>query len=118
MRTLHEGMIERYKRNDEQGYHELNQAFHQVIFEATGNKTLCETYATLQIRLNSLMFATPKAPPRWAEALDDHRCMMEALEAQDGDRFALIARRHIRHKADVVQMALDAIEMRPGGVAN
>jgi DNA-binding GntR family transcriptional regulator len=118
MRSLHEGMIDRYQQRDEETYHVLNQAFHQTIFDATGNKTLCEAYATLQIRLNSLMFATPKAPPRWAEALDDHRCMMEALEAQDGDRLAVIARRHIMHKADVVQIALDAIETRPSVVAN
>lgn len=114
MRAMHQKMIAYYQQRDEQRYHELNDAFHQVVFEAAGNKALRETYNMLLTRLKSLMFATPKAPPRWAEAIDDHERMMEALESQNGEEFAAIARRHTRHKADVVRMALDAIEARSG----
>jgi DNA-binding GntR family transcriptional regulator len=72
----------------------------------------------LQTRLRSLFFVTPKAPPQWADAVEDHQEMMTALEARDGVRFASIARRHIRHKADVMRIAFDALEARADAKLN
>jgi len=108
----HGQMVEHYRGGDKQRYNELNRSIHDAIFEAAGSKTLCETYNMLQTRLRSLMFVTPKAPPEWAAAVDDHEQMKAALEARDGVQFAAIARRHIRHKADVVRIALDVLEER------
>jgi hypothetical protein len=42
--------------------------------------------------------------------------MMEALEAGDRAQFAQIARRHIRHRAEVMHMALDMLEVRTSRV--
>ena len=112
IRNIHTQMVERYRSGDKKSYNELNRAFHDAIFEAANNKTLSETYNMLQTRLRSLFFVTPKAPPQWAEAVEDHEEMMTALEGHDGVRFAAIARRHIRHRADVMRIALDTLEAR------
>jgi DNA-binding GntR family transcriptional regulator len=112
IRTIHTQMVERYRSGDKQSYNELNRAIHDAIFEAANNKTLRETYNMLQTRLRSLFFVTPKAPPQWADAVEDHEEMLAALEAHDGVRFAAIARRHIRHKADVMRIAFDTLEAR------
>jgi hypothetical protein len=42
--------------------------------------------------------------------------MMAALEARDGVQFAQIARGHIRHKAEVMRIALDTLEARADDV--
>jgi DNA-binding GntR family transcriptional regulator len=112
IRNIHTQMVERHRSGDKKSFNELNRAFHDAIFEAANNKTLSETYNMLQTRLRSLFFVTPKAPPLWADAVEDHEEMIAALEAQDGLRFAAIARRHIRHKADVMRVALDTLEAR------
>jgi DNA-binding GntR family transcriptional regulator len=112
IRNIHTQMIERHRSGDKKSFNELNRAFHDAIFEAANNKTLSETYNMLQTRLRSLFFVTPKAPPLWADAVEDHEEMIAALEAQDGLRFAAIARRHIHHKADVMRVALDTLEAR------
>jgi DNA-binding GntR family transcriptional regulator len=118
LRNIHTQMVERYRFGDEESYGELNRAIHDAIIAAASNKTLSETYNMLQTRLRSLFFVTPKAPPQWADAVEDHQQMMAALEVRDGVRFAAIARRHIRHKADVMRIALDALEARADATLN
>jgi DNA-binding GntR family transcriptional regulator len=112
IRCMHTQMVERYRAGDKQSYSELNSSIHDAVFAAAGNKTLSETYNMLQMLLRSLYFVTPKAPPRWAEAVEDHEEMMTALEAKDCARFAAVARRHICHKMDMMWIALDTLEAR------
>jgi DNA-binding GntR family transcriptional regulator len=112
LQALHTQMVERYRAGDMQSYSEFNSSIHEAILEAAGSKTLRETYNMLQTRLRSLYFITPKVPPRWAEAVEDHEEMMVALQAKDCARFAAIARHHIRHKMDMMWIALDALEAR------
>lgn len=118
LRNIHAKMVERYRCGDQESYGELNRNIHDAIVAAAGNKTLSETYNMLQTRLRSLFFITPKAPPQWADAVGDHEEMMTALDARDGVRFAAIARRHIRHKADVMRIALDTLEVRADAKLN
>jgi DNA-binding GntR family transcriptional regulator len=109
---MHRQMVDRFRIGDKQLYNDLNRAIHDSIFEAADNKTLSETYNMLQARLRSLFFVTPKSPPQWAAAVEDHEQMMAALAARDGAQFAAIARRHIRHKVDVMRLAVDVLEAR------
>ena len=53
-------------------------------------------------------------PPRWREAVEDHRRMIEALEDRDAAAFARLAREHTRHQAEVVHQALQAWERKLG----
>jgi DNA-binding GntR family transcriptional regulator len=110
IRSLHMQLVEHYHAGDQQSYGEINQAIHDAVFEAARNRMLSDTYNVLQTRLRSIFFVTPKAPPQWADAVADHEAMMTALEEKDGSRFAAIARRHIRHKADMIRIALDTLE--------
>jgi DNA-binding GntR family transcriptional regulator len=112
IRNMHTQLIEHYRAGNEQSYSEINRAIHDSILETARNKALSDIYNMLQTRLRSLFFVTPKVPPQWADAIADHEAMMAALEERDGSRFAGIARRHIRHKADMVRMALDTLETR------
>jgi DNA-binding GntR family transcriptional regulator len=112
IRSIHAQMVERYRSGDQQAYSDLNRSIHEAVFSAAGNKTLSETNNLLQTRLRSLFFITPKTPPHWADAVEDHKEMMAALEARDGARFAEIARRHIGHRRDMMRIALDTLEAR------
>ncbi|MBO0736941.1 MAG: GntR family transcriptional regulator [Alphaproteobacteria bacterium] len=112
IREMHTQLVEHYRSGNQQSYSEINRVIHDSIFEAAGNKALSDIYNMLQMRLRSIFFVTPKVPPQWADAVADHEAMMTALEDRDGARFAGIARRHLRHKADMVRIALDTLETR------
>jgi DNA-binding GntR family transcriptional regulator len=112
IRSMHTQLIEHYRSGNQQSYGEINRAIHDSIFEAARNKALSDVYNMLQTRLRSIFFVTPKVPTQWADAVADHEAMMTALEERDGAQFARIARCHIRHKADMVRIALDTLESR------
>jgi DNA-binding GntR family transcriptional regulator len=112
IRGIHIRMIDAYEAGDEQSYSDLNHAVHAALFEVAGNTSLSETNNVLETRLRSLFVVTPKTPPHWADAIQDHVEMMAALEAKDGERFTLIARRHISHKLDMTRIALDRLAAR------
>jgi DNA-binding GntR family transcriptional regulator len=118
IRSTQRQMVEHFRRGESQPYRELSRALYEAIFEVSDNKTLSEAYSILQARLSSLLLISPKSPPQWAAMVEDHEQMLAALEAGDGARFAQIARGHIRHKAEVMHMALDMLEAEAANVTD
>jgi DNA-binding GntR family transcriptional regulator len=131
IRRTHRQMVEHFQRGEWRPYAELNRGFHKAFFEAANNKTLSQTYNRQQARLNSLLPSSSVAEARqqmcqmfqisfqnstgrahWAAAVEEHEQMLAALEAGDGAQFALIARGHVRHRAEAVHMAVDVLEAR------
>jgi DNA-binding GntR family transcriptional regulator len=112
IKTTHAQMVEHFSRGEKLPYNKLNRSIHDAIFEAADNKMLSETHNMLEARLSTLLFSAPKSPPRWAVAVEEHEQMLVALEARHGAQFARIARVHIRHKAEVMRIALDTLDTK------
>jgi DNA-binding GntR family transcriptional regulator len=128
--STHRQMVEHFSRGERRPYAELDRAYHNAIVEAADNKMLSENYNMLQARLSSLLpiqsgrwpqqmrqmfqtaFQNGTHRAHWAAAVEEHEQMLAALEAGDGAQFAQIARKHIRHRAEVMHMALDMLEVR------
>ena len=113
-RSAHRQMLENFCHGEKLSYYKLNGVIHEAIFEAADNKMLTETHTKLQTRLNTLLFVAPSSPPRWTEAMEDHNQMLAALEERDGAKFAQIVPRHVRHRAEMMQIALETLESRAG----
>ena len=69
--------------------------FHQALVDSAGNAVMTEVYATLQpiILQSRLYFSTQSDDTRLEEVLGEHRQVLEAFEAGDGEaaRAALVA---------------------------
>jgi DNA-binding GntR family transcriptional regulator len=132
IKSTHRQMVEHFRRGERRPYAELNQVFHNAIFEAADNKPLSETYNMMRARLSSLLpgqpgrwsqqvrqmfqtaFQNSTQRTHWAAGVEDHEQMLAVLEVGDGVQFAQIARRHIRRRAEVMHMAIDMLEARAG----
>lgn len=112
--AMHEQMVEHFRRHEAEPYVKLNRAIHAAIFRIADNSTLTSLHGMVERRLLSLLAIPDEPPPRWDEAVADHERMMIALKAKNGTSLALIAREHVRHKADVAKEALDKLERRAG----
>jgi len=80
---------------------DANREFHLAIAAASGNDRLVRSIAALfdeMIRLVALGFNAPDDNPQIA---DDHRQLVEALDAGDGKLAAKITRRHIEKFRDM-----------------
>lgn len=82
-----------YDRSDRDAIVSLNDRFHDEVARMSGNHTLRELtlHVSKQVAWLVASFAgTPRAPH-----LDDHRQLVEALEAADVPRAELLARQHV-----------------------
>lgn len=73
----------------------LDMDFHLEIVRASGNRFLAQTQGVLNEILAEGMQSTLHMPGRLEEARVEHRRIMDAILAGDGDEAAAAARRHI-----------------------
>jgi DNA-binding GntR family transcriptional regulator len=99
-------MLACHARKDLPAYYRLNQAIHQRINRAAGNRLLSEVYARLNLRIQNLRFRSNFDAEKWATAAQEHTNMVAALEARDGARLAFVMRAHLANKAEAVLQSL------------
>jgi len=74
----------------------LNRKFHDLLNQASGNRTLAELIANLTLRVErGTDFAQAR---RRAAAQEEHEAILEAMEAQDSDAAEKAVHTHLRHQ--------------------
>jgi DNA-binding GntR family transcriptional regulator len=114
-RTLHEEMTQTMHTGDRARYWALNDAFHHLLSEAARNRTLAETKAGVELRLQRARRRASLDSDRWQEAVAEHAAIVEALAARDAERLSALLRKHIENKLTALrrmfrEMAREAAE--------
>jgi DNA-binding GntR family transcriptional regulator len=109
LRALHLEMLAAYTRGDRLGYFHRNQAIHLGIVQAARNEVAAEHYRMLNARVYRARYVCNLRTERWESAIREHEAILDALEARDAERAALILREHVLKAWDQMQ-ALDAAE--------
>jgi len=108
IRALHYKMRAHHARVERREYFRLNQEIHRRIATAAGNETLVGIVDALGARIRRARYQANLSKPRWDAAVAEHDAILEALEARDGPRLAMILRRHLANKCEVVKTAIRA----------
>ncbi|MER5391815.1 GntR family transcriptional regulator, partial [Saccharopolyspora sp. NPDC002686] len=72
-----------------------NLTVHEAIWAASHNGTIVDLLTRLNNHLTRYPATTLKVPGRWAEAIDEHEAIIEAIEQRDADRAHDLARVHM-----------------------
>ena len=107
---LTDRMTERFEAQDLAGYYKLNARIHELIMAMARNPTLTETTRVLSERMRRARYELAMAPARWAQAVEEHQDMVQALKRRDGVRLGRIMRVHVTHKLQDLQAHLFADE--------
>ncbi|MBS1227067.1 MAG: GntR family transcriptional regulator [Proteobacteria bacterium] len=93
---LHQRMGAAYRAEQLMEYFELNQAIHQHIVDAAGNRVLSRVYAAECARIRRYRYAGNRRHERWDRALAEHQQILGALKARNGSllRELLCAHHH------------------------
>jgi DNA-binding GntR family transcriptional regulator len=102
-KALREGEYDRYSAT--------NRRFHQVIYAASGNKTLPELIISLQQRLVRLQLRAILIPGRPEKSLAEHEALFQALQARDADAAERAARAHLSSLRTAIQKAWQLIRL-------
>ena len=96
IRELLEDMDAVFQRGDAAALRRLTGEFHQLVCRASHNNRLLQSLKTLLDHVRQIQTSTLFNAGRPAEALEEHRSLLRAIEARDGDRAEAAARAHRR----------------------
>lgn len=108
----HAEMVAAFEAGDEALYLARNEAIHDLLMEASGNRTLLDLYRNFTGRIQRARYSAPKTPEQWAQAVADHEEMLVLLKAGRAEGLADLMRAHVRGKKVVIAAALAG--ERPG----
>jgi DNA-binding GntR family transcriptional regulator len=80
---------------------EANELFHRMVWRASHNEALVDLLQRLNLHLGRYPETTLTAPGRWAQALEEHTELAEAIEQRRGDDAYDIAQRHFESARDI-----------------
>ena len=111
--AMHERLLYHLEQRDERSYMEVENAILRTVFTIAGNKSLTKFYETLTIKLQ-WQTASHQALAEWQQTLEVQKHLLHALQIRDGDLWALVAYRHVLHRAALL---LRGTELSAGGKA-
>ncbi len=106
--ALTDRMTERFEAQDLQGYYKLNARIHALIMEMARNPTLTRSTRVLSERMRRARYELTMAPARWAQAVEEHQAMVDAIKKREGLGLGRIMRVHVIHKLQDLQAYLFA----------
>lgn len=89
-------------KGDRDAYFELNQRIHAHLVAGAKNPVLEETHRRLLGRLERARYLALDRIGRWQESTQEHRQILDALQARDGDRASRLLAEHVRHTGEVI----------------
>ena len=84
----------------------IDQACHEIIYEAAQNPFLVDTLSTLYALSLRLWYFSLSQIGSMAQALDEHRQMLAALRDQNGDLAAALMAAHIKSFQEEIQAVM------------
>jgi DNA-binding GntR family transcriptional regulator len=102
LEALQADMEQAHARRDLPAYYRANRAIHERINAIAGNPILTHTFKTLNARLHALRFRSNLVLAKWDQAVAEHRLMIDALAARDGERLRVLLVQHLRAKRRAV----------------
>ncbi len=89
-------------------FNELNDRFHRAITTAARNNTLSDLHAQTKLNYWDLNVPVMFSIETSCKIHEQHRALIEAIAARDGDKAESIARRHVQQTMEVVLASFGA----------
>lgn len=95
LRELHGGLESCVSGNAPERFGRLNGEWHGLIVSGSGNVVIGDVLQRLNVPIHRLLFESFYSAERLRTAIDDHRAIIEAIEAGDATLAEAAMRRHI-----------------------
>jgi DNA-binding GntR family transcriptional regulator len=109
LQQVHDACREAAERDDIDGYHRLNVAFHDTIYRASHNGFLAEVTVGVRNRVAPFRKVQFQSNGRLAQSLVEHQRIIEAIFRGDADGAARLMREHLQFVRESVDRATEAL---------
>lgn len=86
---------------------EADEAFHGAIYEAAGNKRLLQILSNLREQMYRFRVEYLKKKESWEQVLEEHRSIVQALEARDEKTVVKLTGQHIDSQRQAIEEILE-----------
>lgn len=100
LQTFHRELIDSVKVNDVRSNYAADDAFHQTIVEASGNKRLLDFSQRLRKQIMRARFLTVMTPDWFANTIREHKAIITGLKKNDSDMAKAAITTHLEHTID------------------
>ncbi len=113
LRAIEADMRRAVKDADDLAFSRANAALHREIHQIAGNATASRILSTLRSHLVRLQYRVILLPGRPQSSLAEHRAIVDALCARDGDAAETAMRKHLTNFISLLKRVIEAA--RHGG---
>jgi len=110
LRLMHAQLVAFKTAEEKHSYFDVNQAIHRRLAEMSGNRILAADYKAYADKIRRARYLANLSSTRWAESVEEHERIMEALDARDGAKLGALLQEHILHTGAAV---VDALKTMP-----
>lgn len=100
MERTHAQLVDASRKSDVDGFYDINQAFHETIYEAASNHYLAEQTRRLRNKTAAYRRRVTFQPNRFASTLDEHSRVMEAIFSHNEEAAHSTMRDHVNLLSD------------------
>ena len=94
-------------KNNTEKLRELDSAFHETIYKETGNRLLCKTLSELHRKIRLYRKLSLSVPGRLEMSQAEHKEILSAIEAGNGDLADELTSRHIEQALKNLMSAVE-----------
>lgn len=94
LEDLQDLLEDQFQKADRVGYTETNRQIHELIMESSHNASLIVAWRMILPRVQRARTLNNLDRRRWAEAVDEHRQILEAIRRRDAEAVSALFRRH------------------------
>jgi DNA-binding GntR family transcriptional regulator len=95
------GELEEMGTSDPTAMAEANRKFHRAVWRAAHNEPILDLLQRLDMHLARYPTTTLVHPGRWETSLNEHRLLVAAIEARDGEKAAQASTQHFTAARDI-----------------
>ena len=100
MRKVHEELIQAYEAGDPVAFYQVNQKFHDLLYEAAHTHFIAEQTLQLRRRIGAYRMRATYQPGRMLGTLSEHVRIMDAIDAGNPEAAQKAASDHVRLLGD------------------
>jgi DNA-binding GntR family transcriptional regulator len=93
--------LETMDTDDPTAIAEANREFHHAVWRSAHNESLMDLLSRLDMHLARYPTTTLSDPGRWETSLSEHRMLVDAIDARDGDKAAAASTEHFTAARDI-----------------
>ncbi|RFC62306.1 GntR family transcriptional regulator [Fulvimarina endophytica] len=97
-----------FESRDRLVYFETNQAIHDGLLEASGNRSLIRQHGLIARRIFRARYQANLSEIRWREAIEEHEAMSAALKRRDPEGLGRTMRAHLMNKLRSIREGREA----------